>query len=408
MFMSYEWLRRASESIHHSALTNSKRPECFVKNVYPTHVVRGEESYLFDTENRKYIDYICALGTNLIGYANPFITEVVYRQLVKGAIYSLSSTIEVEAAEKLKEIFPFISKVRFLKTGSDASAAAIRIARSHHGVEYGSDNRSLILSDGYHGHDSSFVSLTKPRIGVPPDPNMLPLKDNFDKIKDAAAVIIEPIITDMSPQRIEELKQLQAECKKHGTLLIFDEIITGFRFPKFSFSNFIGMQPDILLLGKCIAGGLPLSVVATKKDIGDNKEWFISSTFAGDTLALVAMLKTIDLLTNKYFINDLWEAGKYFQTEFNSIAPEVIKIEGYPSRGVFVAEPLNKALFFQESCKAGILFGPSFFYNFGHIPLNHMVLNSCKDIILRIKLKQVTLEGEMPKVPFAQALREKK
>lgn len=405
--MNYEWHRRALDSIHGGALTNSKRPESFVKGIFPSHVIRGEGCYLFDTENKKYIDYICGLGTNLLGYANTQVNDAVINQLHKGAVYSLSSTLEVEAAEKLKEIFPFVDKLRFLKTGSDASAAAIRIARAHHGVEYGSDSRSLILSDGYHGHDSSFVSITKPRVGVPYDANMLPLKDNFELIKDAAAVIIEPIITDMSPARIHELRHLQAECQRHGTLLIFDEIITGFRFPKFSFCNFVGIQPDILLLGKCIAGGLPLSVVATKKDIAVGREWFISSTFAGDTLALAGMIKTIDLLKNTYSLERLWEAGKYFQTEFNNIAPEIVKIEGYPSRGVFVAEPLNKALFFQESCKAGILFGPSFFYNFHHMQLNHIVLSSCKDILLRIKHNQVELEGEMPKVPFAQAMREK-
>lgn len=398
--MNYSWHRRSQEAIHHGALTNSKRPDCFVKGVYPTHVDRGQGCYLYDIDGKRYIDFICGLGTNLLGYSHSQLNDAIIKQLYNGTVYSLSSTIEVEAAEKLKELFPFIGKLRFLKTGSDACNASLRIAMAH-------TKRTKVLSQGYHGFGDAFVSLSPPAIGVPPQPHVHAFNDLSQIDDDTACVIVEPVITDYSNERIQYLNSVKEKCKKHGALLIFDEIITGFRFPKFSFSNYCGIQPDIILLGKCIGGGLPLSVVATKPGIGENLEWFISSTFAGETLSLAGLLKTIELLRNTFNLDKLWESGESFISEFNSISPDIIKIDGYPTRGVFVADPLNKALFFQESCKAGILFGSSFFYNFPHMDVKDVVINSCKDILIRIKNNQVTLEGEMPKSPFAEQMRKR-
>jgi len=389
------------DAIHNGALTNSKRPSCFVQGIYPTHVTRGEDCFLYDVDGKRYIDFIAALGTNLVGYSNPQLNEAIVKQLQKGTVYSLSSTLEVEAAEKLKELFPFVGKVRFLKTGTDAASASLRIAMAHTG-------RSKVLSHGYHGWSDAFVSLTPPGVGVPPQPNMLTLS-SLDQIDETVAcVIVEPVITELTSDRTQYLAALKEKCKLNGALLIFDEIITGFRFPNYSYSAFSGVHPDIILLGKCIGGGLPLSVVATKPGIGEGKDWFISSTFAGDTIALAGMMKLIELLKNKFSLQTLWEFGARFQQEFNAIAPEIIKIDGYPTRGVFVASQLNKGLFFQEACRAGMIFGPSFFYNFSHIKMNEIVLSSCTDIITRIKNKQVTLEGELPKAPFAQQVREAK
>lgn len=396
---SYSWHRRAQDSIHHGALTNSKRPSCFVQGIYPTHISRAEGCYLYDTDGKRYIDFICALGSNLLGYANQQLNEAIITQLHKGTVFSLSSSTEVVAAERLKEIFPFVGKVRFLKSGTDAAAASLRIAMAHTG-------RKKVLSHGYHGWSDSFVSLTPPGIGVPPQPHIESLK-SLDQIDETiAAVIVEPVITDASQGRINYLVELKDQCKKSGAVLVFDEIITGFRFPGYSFSNHTGIHPDIILLGKAIGGGLPLSVVGTKPGIGESHDWFVSSTFAGDTTALAGMLKLIELLHNSFKMQSLWDEGAKFQENFNSIDSNIIRIDGYPTRGVFVADPKSKALFFQEACKAGILFGPSFFYNFSHIKLNEIVLNSCRDIVTRIKNNQVSLEGEMPEMPYAQKIRE--
>ena len=395
----WSWYRRANASIHGGALTNSKRPESFVRGVYPTHLTKAEGCYVYDTNNKKYIDYICGLGSNLFGYANIQINQAIYSQFLKGAVYSLSSTLEVECAELLKSKLHFIDKVRFLKTGTEACMAAIKIARAHTG-------RTKILSDGYHGWSDPFVSLTPPSCGVPGDPNIEKLSFIKQIDSNVAAVIIEPIITDYGPDRIKYLIELKDACKKAGALLIFDEIITGMRWLNFTFSNDFGIYPDIICLGKAFGGGMPLSIVGTKQGIGDSSNWFVSSTFAGDLIALTGMKKSIDLLNSNYKIVDLWAAGKQFIDEFNANNGECIQIVGYPTRGAFKAvDDLTKALFFQEACKAGILFGSSWFYNFKHIELNKIVLSTCKDIAQQIKNNNVKLEGELPVLPYAQKIR---
>lgn len=397
--MNFEWKRRANESILQGALTNSKKPECFVEGVYPTHFSKGEGCHLFDSENKKYIDFICALGTNLFGYANLQINEAVTRQLLRGSLYSFSSTLEVECAELLKERLHFVKELRFLKTGTEACMAAIKIARSH-------TKRSKVLSHGYHGWADPFVSLTPPHTGVPADQNISLLTSLDDITEEIACVIIEPVITDYSGARIKYLQELKEKCKKTGTLLIFDEIITGVRWRQFTVANDTGIYPDIICLGKCLGGGLPLSVVGCAQGIGKDQDWFVSGTFAGDLLALSAMKKVLNLLINSLKIDDLWYSGQNFLDQFNKIEPELIQIEGYPARGVFKAkDDLTKALFFQESCKAGILFGPSWFYNFKHIELKDIVLSASRDILQRIKHKHVKLEGKMPQAPFSQKQR---
>lgn len=402
----WSWDKRERECIAQGALTNSKRPSCLVRGVYPTHLTRGRGCHVWDTQGRRYVDFIAGLGCNLLGYANEEVNAAVIDRINQGATLSLATPLEVECGEKLKEIFPWIDRVKFLKTGSDACNAAVRIARAKTG-------RKFILSEGYHGFGDLFVSLSEPALGVKDAFQVLKWADSmFDTPgfwDDVAAVIVEPVMTDMGDERRAWLNRLREQCNKAGALLIFDEVITGFRFPKLSVSNYYGVQPDLLCLGKAIANGLPLSVVAGKKDVMECGEYFISSTFAGETLSLAAALKTMQLLkSNKYDVLYLWEKGAQFIAAFNSIAPEIALISGYPTRGVLQGEPLNKALFMQEACRAGILFGPSWFFNFKHIDETDSVLNTVRDIMSRIKTGSVKLEGDMPASPFAQRMRESK
>jgi len=222
-----------------------------------------------------------------------------------------------------------------------------------------------------------------------------------------AAVIVEPIMTDTSTARIEWLKKLREDCTKHGVILIFDEIITGFRFPRYSVSNYYGITPDLICLGKAMGGGLPLAAVGGKKEVMNCAEYFVSSTFAGDTLALAACKAVMDLLLkNKCDLKQLWQQGQDFLNQFNVIWPEKITIDGYPTRGVFKGDDMVKALLWQEACKSGILFGPSWWMNFPLADETFATISTCRDILGRIKSNQVRLEGEMPKSPFAQKVRQ--
>lgn len=387
---------RALSSIAHGALTNSKRPECLVKGVYPTHLTKGQGAYVWDTKGKRYIDYICGLGSSILGYAHEEVTRAVIDQAKKGATLSLGTDIEVQCAEKVKEIFPWVDRVRFLKTGSDACASALKIARAATG-------RLEVQSTGYHGHADEFVSMTPPALGVPPHAN---IRMSDEPRPNTAAVIIEPIVTDWSEDRIAYLRQLRQRCDDTGALYVADEIITGFRWPKQSVSNHHGIKPDLICLGKAMANGMPISVVAGKKEIMECGEYFVSSTFAGETLSLAAALKTMTLLQTRYDMNFLWSRGARFIERFNSLSGGKVMISGYPTRGVFVGEMIDKALFWQEACRAGLLFGPSFFYNFAHPDLDDLVLNTVSDIFTRLRTGGVKLMGEMPKSPFAQKMRE--
>lgn len=266
----------------------------------------------------------------------------------------------------------------------------------------------LVLSDGYHGHLDDCISLTPPSLGIPDRDWMAKLPDDYtdELLLQADAVIIEPIKTDISPSRIEWLKKLRDDCTRLDVVLIFDEIITGFRFPRFSVSNYYGIQPDLICLGKAIGNGMPLAVVAGKKHIMNCGEYFVSSTFAGETLSLAAALKTMTLLETKYDLSRLWDKGMQFLNRFNALMPGVLGIQGYPTRGVFVGDQLTKALFWQEACRAGILFGPSWFFNFKHIDCMDEVLSTCQDIAVRLKTGSVKLEGELPISPFSAKVRQ--
>lgn len=395
----FSWYRRANTAIAHGALTNSKRVETLIKGVTPTHATHAEGAYLYGVDGKKYLDYCCANGTSLFGYAHPEIRQAIEAQLKRGWLYSLGSTMEVECAELVKDRVPFVRKVRFLKNGSDACEAAVRIACAHTG-------RTRVLSSGYHGFNSQFVSLTPPALGVPPQAHIDALK-SLDQINgETACVIVEPIMLEDSLARREWLQALSRECKRHGALLIFDEIITGFRWPGLTFSRDSGIHPDIICLGKAGAAGLPLSIVGLGEGIGDGKEWFVSSTCAGELLSLAVFRQVCKMLNNKYKIEELWREGKFFLEDFNAIWPEKLTIQGYPTRGAFQGDTLVKALFWQESHKAGILFGPSWFVGFQHIGMRDQIISACRDIIRRIQNGEVQLEGDLPRSPFAQKVRE--
>jgi len=395
----WSWHHRANNAIAQGYLTNSKRPESFVKGVYPTHVLRGEGGYLYDTSGRKYLDLICGLGTQLIGYGNPRIGAAISEQYGLGVTHSLATTLEVLVAEKLKEFFPFVDAFKFLKGGGQACDAAIRIARAHTG-------RDVVLSSGYHGCGDDFVSLTPPALGVPARAHIRPFRSCDDISGETAAVIIEPVVTDFSRDRIEDLKRIREACTKNGCLLIFDEVITGLRFERWSVANKTGILPDLIVLGKALGGGLPLSAVGGSYAVMSASEYFISTTHGGETLSLAAANALLKLLQNKVFdIDRLWEEGKIFQDAFNAAALGVVELVGYPTRGIVKADPAAKAAFMQECCDAGILVGSSWFLSFPNIAELPKLLSVFKAMIGRIKRGEVKLRGEAPKSPFAEAVR---
>ena len=289
--------------------------------------------------------------------------------------------------------------MKFLKTGSDACSAAIRIARAH-------TWRDRVLSAGYHGWSDAFVSLTPPALGVPPCyQDIETYRDDAD-LSDVAAVIIEPVDLDHSSERLKWLAELRERCTEAGALLVFDEIITGFRFPKFSVAGWSGVTPDLICLGKALAGGMPLSAVGGKYDVMNGAEYFVSSTYAGEILSLVAAKAAMTEVQTRLSIEDLWLHGQRFIDAFNAMLPGQLEIRGYPTRGRLFGDAAP--LFMQEACKAGMLFGPSWWFTFPMIDVYREALGTIRAITTRIRNGEVKLEGEAPRSPFAQKVREAK
>lgn len=403
-----ELYQRSLQCIAQGALTNSKRAESFVKGVYPTHLIDGKGCRVRDASGKRYIDYICSLGANLLGHGY-IPASWLMTILDSGVTLSLGTKAEVEFAEELKEVFPFIDQIKILKTGSEACTAAMRIARAFQKKQVTGAQipRRLVLSDGYHGWHDEFVSLTEPASGVAGNYYIKKLNKLDDIDEQVAAVIIEPVITDYSLERKRYIQNLRDICTRKNVILIFDEVITGFRFPNLSVSRYWGVEPDLICLGKALGNGLPLGVVGGKKELMNDETYFVSSTFAGERLSIEAARYVLRDLKTKPIIKEMWEHGQSFVHRFNSINPNIITIEGYPTRGILKSpQELFKALFMQEACKAGILFGPSWFFNYQHPSCTDQVINISRDIINRILVGNIKLQGELPKSPFAQKVRQ--
>lgn len=399
----WTYRQRADKCIAQGALTNSKRIQTFVEGVYATHAESGKGAHITDCEGRSLIDMYCGLGSCLMGHSHPLITTTIEREMHKGLTLSMNSVLELELCERLNGLFPFVDRWKLLKTGTEACMAAIRIARAYTG-------RDEVLSAGYHGWSDAFVTLTEPAKGVHRHQGTSKLDDPdfFDGVTiDTAAVIVEPVELDAGPERRAWLEALRARCTEVGALLIFDEIITGFRFPRFSVANFWGIQPDLILLGKAMAGGLSLAAVGGKAAWMDSPDYFVSSTFAGERLPMACSMTLIRALHGDYRLDDLWRDGTWFMERLNTALPPGLSVKGYATRGAFQGDAETKAIFWQEAYKAGILFGPAVWFGFQHRELAETILSTCRDIGVRMKAGGIKLEGKLPATPFAQQQREK-
>ena len=237
----------------------------YSKGAAPLFASRGEGAYLFDIDNNKYIDYVMGLLPLVLGYRDESVDLEIKEQIDKGITFSLASNIEYQLASKLTKIIPCADMVRFGKNGSDATSAAIRLARHH-------TKRDNILISGYHGWHDWYIGSTTRDKGVPLAIKKLTTKVRFNDIekikkelkkKKYAAYILEPYVNDKKDKRI--LKQVRSLTKSTGTILIFDEIISGFRVNLGGMQKEINITPDLATFGKAIANGMPLSVVAGKK-----------------------------------------------------------------------------------------------------------------------------------------------
>lgn len=348
--------------------TLSKMPSKYVEGVYPTYIDRGDGSKVYAGDN-EYIDYTCGLGAIILGYGIQEINRAVFTQSQNGTLFGLPHEKEAELAEKLKDHFP-IEKMRFLKTGSEATSAAVKIARAH-------TKKQTILCCGYHGWHEWYNQTTPKNAGCARSSvhsfkynNIGSLRALFKKHTDVAAVIMEPYVYELPNDNF--LKAVQDECKENNALLIFDEVVTGFRTEKWCAANYYDVKPDLMCLGKAMGNGYPISVVGGKAEIMDvlMGDCFVSSTFGGDLIGITAALETIKIIEEKGVIRRINEQGNKLKIAFNHIAStEGVKAEciGQGCRTRFnFKSALDRTVFWQECLKKGVFFGHAQFTSFSH------------------------------------------
>ena len=369
-FLESERLLRLAEAvIPLGSQTFSKSRTQYPVGVSPFFASKGSGSYLWDVDGNKYVDLVASLAAVTLGYGDPEINKAVKRQLKKGVSLSLSSKLETVVAEKIIDLVPSAEMVRFAKNGSDATSAAVRIARYFTG-------RDHIISIGYHGWHDWYIGSTTRSMGVPSAVQALTLSARYNDLShvenlfeeakgDVAAVILEPMNSvDPAPGYLESLRNF---CSSNNILLIFDEVITGFRFARGGAQELFGVTPDLSCFGKGIANGFPISVIAGRREIMEGfKEVFFSGTFGGELLSLTAANVVLDKVRDNRVIPELYRVGQAIQQgllgEISRNKYEFVNLSGNPTwtflNWTLSSDALQnkvKTYFLQEMFKRGVL-----------------------------------------------------
>ena len=378
---SKEYLEKSRRIIPSLTQTFSRAAYSMVEGVYPTYTKKAKGCHFTDVDDNEYIDYLCGLGPIILGYAYPAVDDAIKKQLKDGILFSLPHKVELDLAELICKMVPSAEMVKFSKTGSGSATGAVRGARAL-------TKRDKIAYCGSGGiwHDW-YASIISRNQGVPYfnyelihtfDYNDLNgLEKIFENNKnEIACVYMETTFLD-KPQK-SFLKDVKKLAQENGSILIFDEVVTGFRFANGGGEEYFGVEPDISVFGKGMANGMPLSCVSGKSEymkIFDDV--FFSTTFASETLSLAAGFATISEIREKSVIKKIWETGGILFNGMNKMSNEKevdIKVIGYPVRMKFVCKDKNgndsleiKSLLLQELIKRGIFMHPSINYiSFSH------------------------------------------
>ncbi len=293
-----DWRSRAADVLPGGSSTGSKRPDALYGSramdpAMPTHFERAEGCTLWAPDGRRFVDCGMALGAVGIGYADDAVTRAVQAAAAAGNVTALPHRLEVEVAERLVELIPCAEQVRFLRTGAEANAAAIRVARSLTG-------RSHVVACGYFG----WLDWCSDAAGVPPSEqqhitwipfgDVAALDQAVDRhAADLAAVILEPLIHEIAST--EWLRAARSACDRTGAVLIFDEIKTAFRIRTGGVQELLEISPDLTTLGKAMANGYPLAAVVGRAGVMEAaaRTW-ISSTAAAESTGLAAAHAVMD------------------------------------------------------------------------------------------------------------------
>ena len=372
---SRELHKRAVRCIPWGTQTNAKKWRKVFPDVSPAFIERGRGCHIWDVDGNEYLDFKCALGPIVLGHADPDVNNAVKRQIDDGTLYNMAHPLEIELAEQIAEIVPCAKRVRFLKTGSDANCAAVRVARVVTG-------RDKIISLGYHGWNDVTNANREKIGGIPQASRELvltgPINDSeaLKKLFIAHDGQIALLIADLACHRsiprkyVQDLKNLAHE---NGALLCFDEIITGFRYALGGAQEYFGVMPDLACFGKAIANGYSLSALCGRGDIMDEafEKTIITGTYYGSTADLAAAKASIGKLLRHNVPALLWQRGQALQDAINRSAERhglTIRAEGPSCISNLVAEDTEElAAFLMRLFVNGLYPGSSYwFVNYAH------------------------------------------
>jgi len=389
--------KKALKIIPYGSQTYSKGVKAFSDGVSPKFLARGKGCEVWDVDGNKFIDYVMANQPLVLGYADKDINNAVKKQLALGSTFSVSNKLEIDVAELLVKHIPDAEGARFGKNGADATSIAVRLSRAI-------TKRDHIAFCGYHGWHDWFIGTTDLNSGIPKFNNQLAhsftynnissLEKIFSKYKNKiACVIMEPITVNGPASKpsgstkwrdynkknnfLVDVKNL---CKKNGTLLVFDEVVTGFRYDMGGAQKMFDVIPDLSCWAKAMSNGIPLSAITGRREyIKYLEKTFFSFTYGGDCIGLAAAKATITKMEKENVIDHLYKVGRRLKKGMNDLAKiydleDILACTGYPCRTVMTIKKvgkynkplITKSLIQQELMFRGVLWSQYHSISYSH------------------------------------------
>jgi glutamate-1-semialdehyde 2,1-aminomutase len=374
-----KYAKRAQQFIPGGAHTYSKGDDQFPANA-PKIIERGLGCKLWDVDGNEFTDMAMSLGTTVLGHAYEPVLEAVRSELSKGVNFCRPSYIEGELAELLSSLIPSAEMVKFGKHGSDAVTGAIKLARAYTGRKY----IARCADDAFNAIHDWFIGSTIVNRGVPEEVQKLTLKFSYNDIESCqrlfdeypnqiACFNLEPLSS--TPPTNGFLENLKALCEKNGTLLIFDEVVSGFRFALGGAQEMAKVTPHLSAFGKAMANGFSVSALVGQAEFmklggirhDEERVFLLSTTHGGETHSLAAAIACINEIKKQNAIKHFWDTGKSLMEQVQHAAREVdaekyIEIAGYSVKPAFSFRDesgdismIARTLFLQETISRGLL-----------------------------------------------------
>ena len=400
----------------------SKRPEMFLPDEWPSYYKKAKGVEIWDLDDHKYIDMcIMAIGASPLGYANDAVSTAVKNAINDGCISSLNSYEEVQLAEKMIDLHPYMEMARFARTGGEADALAVRIARAASG-------KSKVAVCGYHGWHDWYLSTNIGNsdnlndllltglmpAGVPKELRGTTLPFHYGKIAELEKIVSEHgenlgvIVVEV--QRSKEadvlfLQQVREIANKINAVLIFDEVSSSFRLSVGALYKLYNLEPDIVVIGKALGNGHPISAILGKRSVMEAAQGsFISSSYWTERVGFVAALETINQFEKNNVISYLKEIGTYLDLKMTQVFRNSnlsIKNVGMTSVPVFSIEEkdplLIKTIFTQELLKEGYLASNVIYLSYAH---THEIIDKYCEVADKVfnKIKSAKDDGSLAKL----------